>query len=239
MSIADVVEQRGWAFHGQAVGGVRSGVNADESYRVDAGNSSTSQRPLGAVEHDELGFIGDINQPAAARHEKAPGPILPSGDVQGLTAPSAAGGGSNDVAVAVGDGCRRSGHCAAGHRKLYERIQRAQRLVVGDMLLRLGCSEVGKAKIRGRIHLVCGSGPADPITPSDTDNSACVSIFKKQPKDVLNELVIPAQTVAKIAQTLSVLDRNAYSRFRVPSLALICHPKRGTASLCWNRQHPC
>ena len=98
----------------------------------------------GCAGPDEEQALGrDPDQPTGARDEPNPRAVDPEGDVQVPPRPEASCAGGHEMAVAVCRARWRRGACPVENRELHHGIEQAQRLVVGDMLLRLGRQKVG------------------------------------------------------------------------------------------------
>ena len=150
VAVADVVEEAGRALDGEAVGGVGGGIDApDRGAAAGAGGQLGPRRAAVGV---DLVLVGDPGEPALARGEERPGAVLPGRDLAGLAGPGAGRAGGDDVAVAVGGRARRAGEVLVEHHQLHERVERADGLVVGDVLLGLGGDDVGERQVRGAVH---------------------------------------------------------------------------------------
>ena len=66
-----------------------------------------------------------------------PGAVFKDRDLAVLTGPCPGGPCPDDVAAALNGRIRRGGLIKGGNAQLHQRIQTAQRLVMGNMLLRL------------------------------------------------------------------------------------------------------
>ena len=124
---------------GQPVGIVGAGVQPQPGGRQPV-------VPGGAVPAHRLRLGLDPGLPARLRREKGPGAVLEGGDTVLLPDPGAAGRGGDDVPLARRRIGRRRGQVAARHRRLHQHVEPAERLVMGDMLLRLGRLQVGQGK---------------------------------------------------------------------------------------------
>ena len=68
---------------------------------------------------------------------ESPGAVLPGGDFAVVPGPVAGRRRGDDVAVAVARAPWRRGQIAVDDRKLHHRVEGGERLVVGDVFLRL------------------------------------------------------------------------------------------------------
>src|SRR5437870_3089519 len=147
---ADVVEQRGGALDGEAVGAVGGGVDAPD--RGAAADGHGDYGPGRAVMEVELVLVGDPGEPALARGEERPGTVLIGRHLAGLAGPGAGWARRHDVAVAVRGRARWAGEVLVEHHQLHERVERADGLVVGDVLLGLSRDDVGQRQVGGVVH---------------------------------------------------------------------------------------
>ena len=100
-------------------------------------------------------LVDDPGLPARARHQPHPGAVDPVGDVQVPAGPGAGGAGGDDVAVAVGRAGRRRGQVAVEDGELHEPVEQPQRLVDGDMLLRLRREQVRQQEVGAGVGHGC------------------------------------------------------------------------------------
>jgi hypothetical protein len=95
-------------------------------------------------------FVRHIETPAGARREEPPGAVLPCGHRVGAAGESACGACGNQIAGAL---LRRRGRGRRRTRddgEMHAGVEDAQRLVMGDVLLRLRRVEIRQAKM-GRV----------------------------------------------------------------------------------------
>lgn len=145
-------EQYRVAFHRQPVGGVGRGVDAQHAHG--GGQVGRRQRlPVGAAPGDEHGLVDKPSVPAGARRVKHPFAVLPRDDVVLVELPGAGGVRADDVAVAVRGIVGGRGKVAVENRELHERIQCADRFVVGDVGLRLLRQDVGNVEYGRAVHV--------------------------------------------------------------------------------------
>jgi hypothetical protein len=136
---------------GQPIG--RRGERAERIERRAATSAGGRQHiPGGAVVGVEHVLVGHPGEPALARHVEGPGAVLPGRKLAGLPDPGAGGAGGDDVADTVGGRGRRRGEVLVEDGLLDQRVERAHRLVVGDVLLRLRCHQEGELQVGRGIH---------------------------------------------------------------------------------------
>ncbi len=157
-------EQHGVGLDREPVGRVGLRVDAYERRGID-GPDAGEPDPCGPVEHQRRFLVGHPGDPAFVRREEGPGLVLERGDPAVLALPRPGRGIGDDVALALGGFVRRRGAAPACDCKLDEGVQLPQRLVVGDVLLRLRRQDVGKPEIGGRVQDASSpSCPADMIS---------------------------------------------------------------------------
>ena len=108
--------------------------------------------PVRAVPEEELVLVREPRAPALARRVEGPGAVLPRRDFAGLARPGAGRAGGDDVAVAVGGGAGWAREVLVEDHQLHEGVERAQRLVVRDVLLGLGRDDVGQDQVGRAVH---------------------------------------------------------------------------------------
>ena len=108
--------------------------------------------PGAAIPDREGLFRRDPDQPTLAWHEAYPNSIDPKSDIHIPPGPDPCRARGHEVSVAIGGARRR--HCAGAveDRELHNGIHKAQGLVVGDMLLGLGCQEIRQTKVGGGVR---------------------------------------------------------------------------------------
>ena len=128
---ANMGEQRRRRGHGQPVGAVGAGIDAQLRQAWPHGCNG---HPLRARE-DQQGIIGAVeNLPALGRIVKAPGAILKGGDFGAVAGPGAGGPRRNDPRLARQGRDRRRRQCGGFHRGLHQSIEPVERVIVGDVL---------------------------------------------------------------------------------------------------------
>ena len=115
----------------------RVGVVGELEHRVGEEGRQPGGDPGAAVPGEEARLVDDPGLPARPRHQPHPGAVDPVGDVEVPAGPGAGGAGGDDVAGAVGRARRRRGQVPVEHGELHEAVEQPQRLVDGDVLLRL------------------------------------------------------------------------------------------------------
>ena len=94
--------------------------------------------PAGAIMQQQRVVCGAPGAPAGLRRAERPGPVLPAGDLAGrMAAPGARGAFRQQVAIALIRRGGRGGKVPRLHDQLDVDIQRGQRFIDGDVLLRL------------------------------------------------------------------------------------------------------
>ena len=88
-----------------------------------------------------------MDAPADDGHEECPCTLAPERDLVGLARPDAGCAGWHDPAVAIGRASRRRRQRPALDARCYPRIEAMQRVVMGDLLLRLPLRERGQPEI--------------------------------------------------------------------------------------------
>ena len=155
--VAVVVEQNGVRLHREAVGVVGGGVDPERL----KGRDAEQANPGGAVPYGDDALVDDVGGPADPRPIEDPRAEPEVSDVadgnrrrpieEGLPGPGAAGAG-DDVPGPVRRGSRRGREVAIQHGQLNERIEIEERLVRGDMLLRLRFLKQKRAGLGSRRH---------------------------------------------------------------------------------------
>ncbi len=93
---------------------------------------------------------GDIEgEPAVFRRVEVPGAVDIARQFAVVAGPVAGAAGGNDVAVAFVRRLRRVAQRGIDHGELDEAVEPAQRLVVGNMLLRLCRRQIGQLQVKG------------------------------------------------------------------------------------------
>ena len=144
-----VAEQHGVGFHCEAIGGIGGGVEAELAGLV---VEPEYRQPVGAIEGDEAAFIEKEGTPAGLRGVEQPGGAVEMGNIVGVAGPVAGGGRCDDVAVAGSGGDGRGVQMAVEHSQLRQHIEGNQRLVVGDVLLRLSGEDEGEVEMGAGGH---------------------------------------------------------------------------------------
>ena len=134
---------------------VRGGAEAQTRQVLQHRENAGGALPRRARPVDQRALVGDEAQPAGAGVEEGPSAVLPRRDPAVLAGPCAAGAGRDEVAVALGGRHRRRGQVPVEHAKLEKGVERAQRLVVGDVLLCLGRHDVGQCEVGCGFHGPC------------------------------------------------------------------------------------
>jgi hypothetical protein len=97
-------------------------------------------------------FVANPSQPPDARGIKRPRAVLERCQRAVLAGPGPDGGRGDDVALTVGGIGRRRGEIAVENTDVNQRIERTDRLVVGDVFLSLGGQNVGELEVRRGVH---------------------------------------------------------------------------------------
>lgn len=149
-------QQRGVGFDTEQIRRARRCVDAEMREVVDREVALVA--PERAVIDEHHAVRDRPHAPAGIRREERPRAVLPGRDRLGVTGPCAARTGGDDMALAF----RRTRRwCGAGeieHRDLRRRVDHAQRLVVGNVLLRLAGFEIGQREVGGGGHGIRFSG---------------------------------------------------------------------------------
>ena len=130
-------EQSRIEFRGKTVQAVGDRAEAEPLQVVDLLRNGTHSLPIRAVEEDEQILRLHVDEPSGMRCEEPPGAEIEQRDMAGLAGEGAGGVRADEVAVAFRGRGRRRIAAALLDGKLHERIESGERLVVGDMLLRL------------------------------------------------------------------------------------------------------
>ena len=145
--------------HRQPVCGIRGRRNPKPRHRDAPVRRGFPHR---TVEHRSLAFCHHLRRPACQRHDELPPRRRIKRDPAGLACPKAGRPDRHDMAVPDRRRGGRHGQVAGQHRQLHHHVQKAQRLVVGDVLLRLRRQDQGQLQDgRGVGHGACPRGLAD------------------------------------------------------------------------------
>lgn len=112
---------------------------------VDRLMENIRQRDRNYERHISRQYLQELSE--AYNHFKTPGASLPDCDIAVLAAPAAARPRADDMPVPLLRRCRRRDQITCFHRKLHKRIKQIERIVHGDMLLRLCRLEIGDTEI--------------------------------------------------------------------------------------------
>ena len=125
----------------------RVGVVRELEDRVGEEGRQAGGVPGAAVPGEEARLVDHPGLPARPRHQPHPGAVDPVGDVEVPAGPGAGSARGDDVAGAVGRARRRRGQVPVEDRELHEPVEQPQRLVDGDVLLRLRRQEVRQQEV--------------------------------------------------------------------------------------------
>ena len=109
--------------------------------------TAADRHPAGAGADNEHNLILDPRHPSGAREQTPPGTIGIESDVTVPATPHAGRASGDDIAGALDRGSRRRGQAPILDRKLHHPIEQAQRLIVGDVLLRLAGLDIGQEQV--------------------------------------------------------------------------------------------
>ncbi len=133
---AGIVEQQRRRLDREPVGRVRRGGDAEQRHVLQR-QQARDVDPGSAVEHDQLRLVADIGDQSRIGRVEAPGAVGGEGDGAGLSGPIAAAGRLHQIGVAVGEGAGRRRQVAVEQPRAGQRVELIERLVMGDVLLRL------------------------------------------------------------------------------------------------------
>ena len=129
----------------------RVGVVRELEHRVGEEGRQARRAPGAAVPGEEARLVDHPGLPAGPRHQPHPGAVDPVGDVEVPARPGADSTRGDDVAVAVGRARRRRGQVPVEDRELHQPVEQPQRLVDGDVLLRLRRQEIRQQEMRAGV----------------------------------------------------------------------------------------
>ena len=137
----------------ERVARIRGGADAEQRQVLQ--HRRQRRGPGRPVEDQQQALVLDPRPPAGPRHEPHPGAVDPVGDAAVPAGPVAGGARGDDVAVAVGRAARRRGQVAVEHGELHQPVEQPQRLVVGDVLLRLAREQVRQQEVGAGVGHGC------------------------------------------------------------------------------------
>lgn len=133
------------------LGTAGGGIDAEMRHVIERCRTARAL-PGGTVEHEQALIRRRPDTPSRFRREERPGAVLPGRDRIILPGPVAGRPACDDVPLTVRRARRRRGERQIENADLNRRVEYAQRLVMGDVLLGLAAVDIRQPEIRCVCH---------------------------------------------------------------------------------------